>query len=111
VTIAPAPAPVRPVAPVAGVPVAIVTGLMAIPLLLTANRYGYAGDEPYFLAAGRHLAWGYVDQPPLLPLPANAMDALGHSPFVLRIPAMPAALAGIALTAPITRELGGGAIG
>lgn len=27
---------------------------------------------------------------PLLPLPARTMDALGHSPFVLRIPAMPA---------------------
>jgi hypothetical protein len=39
------------------------------------------------------------------------MDALGHSPFVLRTPAMPAALAGIALTALITREPGGGAIG
>lgn len=108
-TTAPAPARLRPVAPVAVVPLAIVTALMAIPLLLTANRYGYAGDELYFLAAGRHLAWGYVDQPPLLPLLAKAMDALGHSPFVLRVPAMLAVLAGIALTALIARELGGGA--
>ncbi len=106
VTTAPAPAGVRPLAVK---PVAVVTALMAIPLLLTANRYGYFGDELYFLAAGRHLAWGYVDQPPLLPLLAKAMDALGHSPFVLRIPAMLAVLAGVALTALIARELGGGA--
>jgi dolichyl-phosphate-mannose-protein mannosyltransferase len=109
VTSAPAAARVRPVAPVATRPVAIVTALMAIPLLLTANRYGYFGDELYFLAAGRHLAWGYVDQPPLLPLLARTMDALGQSPFVLRIPAMLAMLGGIALTALIARELGGGA--
>lgn len=109
VTTAPAPARVRPVAPFATVPVAIVTALMAIPLLLTANRYGYFGDELYFLAAGRHLAWGYVDQPPLLPLLARLMDELGHSPFVLRIPAMLAMLGGVVLTAAIARELGGGA--
>ncbi|WP_439381879.1 glycosyltransferase family 39 protein [Amycolatopsis lexingtonensis] len=106
VTTAPAPAVLRPFAVQ---PVAIVTALLAIPLLLTANRYGYFGDELYFLAAGRHLAWGYVDQPPLLPLLAKAMDALGHSPFVLRIPAMLAVLAGVVLTALIARELGGGA--
>lgn len=105
-TTAPAPARVRPVAVV---PVAIVTALMAVPLALTANRYGYFGDELYFLAAGRHLAWGYVDQPPLLPLLAHAMDALGHTPFVLRIPAMLAVLAGVVVTALIARELGGGA--
>ncbi|VVJ21153.1 Uncharacterised protein [Amycolatopsis camponoti] len=105
-TLAPAPARIRSVAVV---PVAIVTTLMAIPLLLTANRYGYFGDELYFLAAGRHLAWGYVDQPPLLPLLARIMDEVGHSPFVLRIPAMLVTLGGVVLTALIARELGGGA--
>jgi len=34
--------------------------------LLTANRYGYFGDELYHMACGEHLAWGYVDQPPLI---------------------------------------------
>ena len=92
----------------ARVPVLVVAGLMAIPLLLTANRYGYFGDELYFLAAGRHLSWGYVDQPPLLPLLAKAMDAIAPgSPFVLRIPAMLAMLGGVVLTALIARELGG----
>ncbi|MEV6643176.1 glycosyltransferase family 39 protein [Amycolatopsis sp. NPDC051371] len=107
VTTALAPARVRPVAPVAVGGVAIVATLMAIPLLLTANRYGYFGDELYFLAAGRHLAWGYVDQPPLLPLLARIMDEVGHSPFVLRIPAMLVMLGGVVLTALIARELGG----
>src|SRR3981081_2016948 len=34
--------------------------------LYAARFYGYFGDELYFLACSRHLAWGYVDQPPLI---------------------------------------------
>ena len=29
------------------------------------NRYGYFSDEFYYLACSDHLAWGYVDHPPL----------------------------------------------
>ncbi len=32
------------------------------------NRYGYFRDEFDYIICGRHLAWGYVDQPPLLPV-------------------------------------------
>ena len=34
----------------------------------TANRYGIFSDELYNLACARHLAAGYVDQPPLIAL-------------------------------------------
>ncbi len=83
----------------------------AVGLLLTAvsGRYGYFGDELYFLAAGHHLAWSYVDQPPGVPLLALAMDTLAPgSVAVLRIPATLATVAGLVLTALLARELGGG---
>ncbi|WP_410599201.1 ArnT family glycosyltransferase [Amycolatopsis sp. lyj-90] len=97
------------VAPFARTPVLAIAGAMGAVLTATAGRYGYFGDELYFLAAGRHLDWGYADQPPLLPLLARLMDAFGaDSPFALRIPATLAMVAGVVLTALIARELGGG---
>ena len=36
--------------------------------MLTATRYGYFRDELYYLACARHLALGYVDQPPMIAL-------------------------------------------
>ncbi len=34
--------------------------------MLVSGRYGYFVDELYYLACSHHLAWGYVDQPPLI---------------------------------------------
>src|SRR6266849_9567707 len=31
------------------------------------NGYGYFRDEFDYMACGDHLAWGYVDHPPLIP--------------------------------------------
>ena len=88
-------------------------GLFAVlKLALTmafANRYGWHGDELYFLAASRHLDFGYVDFPPLVPLIAGADQAL--APGSLAALRLVAALGGVAvlvLTALIARELGGG---
>ncbi|RZQ63259.1 glycosyl transferase, family 39 [Amycolatopsis suaedae] len=84
-------------------------GLIAALLLATSGRYGYFGDELYFLAAGRHLDWGYADQPPLLPLLALLMDTIAPgSVVVLRLPAILATAAAVVLTALIAREFGGG---
>jgi len=76
--------------------------------LYAGHRYGYLGDELYFLACSRHLAWGYVDQPPLIAVIAWAVGhTLGQSLLAIRfLPALAGAVE-VVLTALIARELGG----
>jgi 4-amino-4-deoxy-L-arabinose transferase-like glycosyltransferase len=77
--------------------------------LLTASRYGYFGDELYFLACGEHLDWGYVDQPPLVALVAWIVrHTLGTSLLAIRAPSALAGAALVLLTGLLARELGGG---
>ena len=79
-------------------------------LLFVSGRYGFHRDELYFVAAGRRLALGFVDQPPLTPLIARMGDLLPGAvgPTVLRI--VPAFSAGgvVVLTAVLARRFGGG---
>ncbi len=76
--------------------------------LLTNGRYGYFRDELYYIACGRHLAFGYVDQPPLSILLLRLSQVLlGDSLFAIRLLPALAGAATIALTGVIARELGG----
>jgi Dolichyl-phosphate-mannose-protein mannosyltransferase len=86
-----------------------VAGSLTLLHLLTANRYGYFGDELYHMACGEHLAWGYVDQPPLIALFAWLTRHLfGTSIFSVRLFPALAGLLTVWLTGLIARELGGG---
>lgn len=91
--------------------VAVVVGLTAAKLvvhLALVNRYGYHGDELYFIECGRHLAWGYVDHAPLIPWIARAADELGEaSLFALRLPSILAGAGTMAMSALLVREWGG----
>ncbi|MEV5650804.1 glycosyltransferase family 39 protein [Nocardia sp. NPDC052254] len=88
------------------VPIAVLGGAA---LLFAASKYGYFGDELYFLAAGRRLSWGYADQGPMLPLLARMMDFLVPGSYpALRWPAVLLTVAAIVLCAFIAREFGGG---
>jgi len=77
-------------------------------LVATSTRYGYHRDELYFIVAGSHPAFGYPDQPPLVPLVAWAMHSIAPSLLLLRLPSALASAAVTILAAVITRELGGG---
>lgn len=89
-------------------PVLAIAAAVGVLLAAVSGRYGYFGDELYFLAAGRHLAWGYADQPPLLPLLARALDTIAPgSVVVLRLPAVAVTVAGVVFGALIARELCG----
>jgi hypothetical protein len=72
------------------------------------NRYGYFRDEFDYMACGDHLAWGYVDQPPLIPFLIHISRAvLGDSLRAIRfIPALASSLL-VVQAGMIAREFGG----
>jgi Dolichyl-phosphate-mannose-protein mannosyltransferase len=73
------------------------------------TRYGLFRDELYYMACGRHLAWGYVDQPPLVAFIAWLEGHLfGNSIVSIRLLAVLAGAAVVFLTGVVARELGGG---
>jgi hypothetical protein len=75
---------------------------------LFSGRYGYFRDELYFAACGEHLAWGYVDQAPLIALIARVSRLLlGDSLFALRFFPALASGATVILGGAIARELDG----
>jgi 4-amino-4-deoxy-L-arabinose transferase-like glycosyltransferase len=67
------------------VPVWVIAAAFVAVELAVSGRYGFLQDELYFIEAGRHLAFGYVDQPPLAPLLTRVTDVLGVSPTAIRI--------------------------
>jgi Dolichyl-phosphate-mannose-protein mannosyltransferase len=91
---------------------AVIAAVYFLAHMATATRYGYFRDALYYLACSEHLAWGYVDQPPLIVFIAwVARHTLGVSlPGLLFWPALAGALR-IILTAALARELGANEFG
>jgi len=90
----------------------VVSGLALMHFLLhvlTNGNYGMFRDEFYYIACSDHLAWGYVDHPPLsIALLAGSRVVLGESVQAIRLlPALMGSLL-VILTGLMTRELGGG---
>jgi len=94
---------------------AIIVGLAALKLiihLLTSSNYGYFRDEFYYIAASKHLAFGYVDFPLFIALlTAFVRLMLGDSLLALHFfPALGGAVV-ILLTGLMARQLGADSFG
>lgn len=89
-----------------------IAGVKLLLHLLTASRYGFFGDEMYYLACSEHLDWGYVDQPPIIALVTwFVRHVFGESLFALHLLPAIAGAARIVLTGVIARELGARRLG
>ncbi len=87
----------------------LLTGATLAFYLVTLRGYGYFRDELYYLACGRHLGLGYVDQPPLIGwLAAGVRGTLGTSLPALRLLPALAAAATVWVSMRMAARLGGG---
>ena len=110
---------VTPQAPQAAVPgpdrvpalVWVIAAVFVAVELAVSGRYGFLQDELYFIQAGRHLAFGYVDQPPLAPLLTRVTGVLGVSPTAVRIVPALAGGAVVVLAARLAALFGAGRFG
>jgi Dolichyl-phosphate-mannose-protein mannosyltransferase len=89
----------------------ILAGVSFVAHMLVAGNYGYFRDELYYIADGRHLQAGYVDQPLLIGWLAALMRVVAGDSLVAIhiIPALACALI-IVVTGLMARELGGGRV-
>ncbi|MGA9364156.1 MAG: glycosyltransferase family 39 protein [Bacteroidota bacterium] len=77
--------------------------------LITANRYGFFGDELYYFACSKHLDWGYVDHPPMVALLTFlSTHIFGETMFSLRLMSGLTGATTVFLAALIAKDLGGG---
>jgi hypothetical protein len=90
------------------IPISIALAQLVIQMLFHGN-YGYFRDELYYIAGSKHLAFGYVDEPPLsLVILAGVRWVLGDSMHAIRfLPALAISLTAI-LAALMAIRLGGG---
>ncbi|HEY3872593.1 MAG TPA: glycosyltransferase family 39 protein [Actinocrinis sp.] len=94
------------------VPVWVIAAVFVALELVLSGRYGFMQDELYFVEAGRHLAFGYVDQPPLMPLVDRIMDLLfGVTPTAVRVVPALAGGAVVVLAAGFAALFGAGRLG
>ncbi len=76
---------------------------------LANGHYGFFRDELYFIVCGLRPDWGYVDQPPLIPLLAAGAHALsGDNVWLFRLWPALAMSATVAAAAEFARAVGGG---
>ncbi|HEY6485475.1 MAG TPA: glycosyltransferase family 39 protein [Candidatus Cybelea sp.] len=88
----------------------LAAALVTLAVHIAGNpHYGFFRDELYFIICGFHPAWGYVDQPPVIPLLAAGSQLFGHSLFLLRLVCAVLAAASVYTTCLLVVELGGGA--
>jgi hypothetical protein len=89
-------------------------GLAALAFVIHAavsGRYDFFRDELYFIVCGRHPAFGYADQPPLVPLLAAGSQLFGESLILMRLIAALGAAGLVLATCALARRTGAGLYG
>ncbi|MGH7742823.1 MAG: glycosyltransferase family 39 protein, partial [Candidatus Eiseniibacteriota bacterium] len=88
---------------------ALMSGLKIALHLPAMTQYGWFRDELYYFASTYHLAWGYVEHPPLsIAILTLVRVLLGDSLVAVRLVPLLAGVATVWLTGTLAARLGGG---
>jgi dolichyl-phosphate-mannose-protein mannosyltransferase len=88
----------------------VVLAIAAVKFLVqfyASGSYHYFRDELYYIACGHHLAWGFVDHPPLVAIYARIGEWLGPSLRGFRLLPTLAGTLRVILTGVLAARLGG----
>ena len=90
------------------VPYVVAAAIFIAIRFATNGTLGFHIDELYYMESGRHLTFGYVDYPPIVPLLSRIeTTVLGVSPWALRVlPALVGAV-NVMIGGAYVRKLGG----
>ncbi|MBS1707274.1 MAG: glycosyltransferase family 39 protein [Armatimonadetes bacterium] len=93
---------------VAYLPLAVISLAQAGLHLASLGQYGFFRDELYFMACTQHLAWGYVDHPPLSVTLLKLMtDWLGDALWAVRLIGVVAGFLSVWVAGAVAKEYGG----
>jgi Dolichyl-phosphate-mannose-protein mannosyltransferase len=85
----------------------VVAVVVAFVHLVTAGQYDIFRNELYFIVCGWHPSFGYVDQPPVIPLLAALTQFGGTHVWLLRLPGALSAIVTVPVIVAFTQLLGG----
>ena len=71
--------------------------------LFTNSNYGLHRDEFLYLAEGQHLAWGYMEVPPMIAFLAKIVLLFGDSVFMVRL--FPTLIGSLTVDIPFTKPI------
>src|SRR3954465_5201529 len=85
----------------------LLSGATLLIPLTCLTQYGWFRDELYYVACSHHMAWGYVDQPPMIALVAwIARHLFGETLFGIRIVAALGGAAIVFITGLLAQRFG-----
>ncbi len=83
--------------------------LLSLIISLLPIHYGYFGDELYYIALSKNIAFGYVDVPPLMPFFLAIFRFLfGDSLFAIHLLAAITGIITLIITSITVKKMGGG---
>lgn len=83
----------------------VLLAVVTVGRLWLIGRFGLSADEAHYALYARHLAWGYVDHPPMVAILIALTSLFGEGPFAIRTGAVVCSVLVLVLVRALAREV------